>query len=226
VAVGAHQGVRVDQNGAILGPALPDHLRQVLQVHLVADPGARRHHAEVVEGVLAPAQEGIALAVAGELHFHVLLEGAGVAEGVDHDRMVDHQVDRRERIDALRVAAQACHGLAHGGEIDHRRHAGEVLHEHPRRAEGDLPRHTPLGRPLGRPIRQGGDVLGVHAGAVFAAQQVLEQDLQRKGQLPNAVEARLCEGGKAVIVVGAVADLEPSGNAVTVHGMRHANPQI
>ena len=30
------------------------------------------------------------------------------------------------------------HGVAHGGEIDDRRHPGEVLHQHARRTEGDL----------------------------------------------------------------------------------------
>jgi tetratricopeptide (TPR) repeat protein len=33
---------------------------------------------------------------------------------------------------------RALHGVAHGGEIDHGGHAGEVLHQHARRAEGDL----------------------------------------------------------------------------------------
>ena len=60
----------------------------------MADAGARRHDAEVVEGALAPAQELVALAVALELELDVLLEGIGVAEVVDHDRVVDHQVDR------------------------------------------------------------------------------------------------------------------------------------
>jgi hypothetical protein len=27
-----------------------------------------------------------------------------------------------------------CHRVAHRGEIDHRRHAGEILHQHARRA--------------------------------------------------------------------------------------------
>ena len=31
-----------------------------------------------------------------------------------------------------------CIALAHGGEIDHGGHAGEVLHQHPRRTIGDL----------------------------------------------------------------------------------------
>ena len=52
--------------------------------------------------------------------------------------MVDDEVDRHQRVDALRVAAERLHRVAHRGEVDHRRHAGEVLHQHARRAEGDL----------------------------------------------------------------------------------------
>src|SRR3546814_11449014 len=58
VAVGADQGVRIGQRLAVLVLG-PDHLREVFQVHLVADAGARRHHAEVVECRLAPAQERV-----------------------------------------------------------------------------------------------------------------------------------------------------------------------
>jgi hypothetical protein len=43
-------------------------------------------------------------------------------------RVVDDEVDRAQRVDLLRVAAQRRHRLAHRGEVDHRRHAGEVLH--------------------------------------------------------------------------------------------------
>jgi hypothetical protein len=68
VAVGADQGVGIgdgladlllalDDLGRLLGR--PHHLRQVLQVHLVADAGAGRHHAEIRERGLAPAQEGV-----------------------------------------------------------------------------------------------------------------------------------------------------------------------
>ncbi|MNR34225.1 hypothetical protein D3C85_1519750 [compost metagenome] len=66
--VGADQGVG-EGVGAAVFFAGPDGAAQVLKVDLVADASARRHHAEVVEGVLAPAQEGIAFAVA--LHLDV-----------------------------------------------------------------------------------------------------------------------------------------------------------
>ena len=81
-------------------------LRQVLEVDLVADPGVRRHDREVVERGLAPAQERVALAVALELQLGVALERARLAEHVDLDRVVDHQLDRHQRVDQSRVAAQ------------------------------------------------------------------------------------------------------------------------
>ncbi len=95
----------------------------------MADAGAGRHHAEVVEGALAPLEEVIALAVALVLVLDVVGEGLRRAELVDDHRMVDDEIDGDERVDLLRVAAEALHAVAHGGEVDDGRHAGEVLHE-------------------------------------------------------------------------------------------------
>ena len=100
----------------------------------MADPGVGRHDAEVVESGLAPAQEGVALAVARELELGVALERQPLGEHVDLDRVVDHQLDRHERVDPRRIAAQVVHGVAHRGEVDDRGDAGEVLHQHARRA--------------------------------------------------------------------------------------------
>ena len=63
----------------------------------MADPGRRRDDAEVVERLLAPAQEGVALLVSLVVAVGVDVEGAGVAEGVDLDRVVDHEVDGDQR---------------------------------------------------------------------------------------------------------------------------------
>ena len=82
-------------------------------------PDGRRHDAEIVERLLAPAQEFVALAVALELHFHVELPASRAAEVIDLHRVVDHQVDRNQRIDLLRVAAQPLHRGAHGRQVDH-----------------------------------------------------------------------------------------------------------
>jgi hypothetical protein len=55
---------------------------------------------------LAPAQELVALAVALELELDVLLERVRRAEEVDHHRVVDDEIDRHQRVDLLRVAAE------------------------------------------------------------------------------------------------------------------------
>ena len=160
-----------------------DHVREVLEVDLVADAGVRRHHGEVVERRLAPAQERVALAVALELQLGVALERAPLAEHVDLDRVVDHQLDRHQRVDLRRVAAQLLHRVAHRRQVDDRRHAGEVLHQHAAGRERDLDR-----RAVGSQPRERLDVLARHRLAVLGAQQVLEQHLQRERQ-PRDVEA-------------------------------------
>jgi hypothetical protein len=89
VRVGPDTGVRVG-----LAVAGEDDAGQVLDVDLVHDPGARRHHLEVVEGRLAPAQELVPLAVAAVLDLHVAGEGVRGAEDVGDHRMVDDQLGR------------------------------------------------------------------------------------------------------------------------------------
>ena len=58
------------------------------------DAGIGRHDLEVLEGILSPAQEGVAFAVAFELDLGVGRERAGAAEGVNLHRVVDDQLRR------------------------------------------------------------------------------------------------------------------------------------
>ena len=102
--------------------------------------------------------------------------------------MIDDQVDRNERIDLFRIAAERDHRVAHRGEIDHRRDAGEILHQHPRRAERDFVFRLAA---VVDPGRDRLDVFLLDGTPVFVAQQVFEHDLERKGKLGNAGEAVL-----------------------------------
>jgi len=163
----------------------------------VADAGARRHDAEVVERVLAPFQELVTLHVALVFAVHVHLEGARIAEFVDHHRVVDDQIDRVQRVDLLRLAADRDDRVAHCGQIDHRRNAGEILHQNARRAVRDFVPATGVGRPRGC----GFDVVGRNRAAVFKAQQVFNQDLDGIGQFGYIAEASLLGGFKAEIIV-------------------------
>ncbi len=154
MGVGADEGVGVGEDGGLLDRGLVAaggngvegadrrggeyYAGEVLEVDLVADAHAGRDGGEVAEGRLAPLEEGVALAVAGELQGSVEVVGVGVAEFVDLDGVVDDQLGGLERVDLLRVAAEGLHGVAHGSEIDDGGDAGEVLHEDAGGHESDL----------------------------------------------------------------------------------------
>ncbi len=94
MAVGADQRIGIGHLFAVLVGIAPDGLRQIFQVDLVADARSRRHNAEVVERALTPFQELVAFHIAFVFAVHVHLEGTRVAEFVDHDRVVDDQINR------------------------------------------------------------------------------------------------------------------------------------
>jgi hypothetical protein len=67
---------------------------------------------------------------------------------------------------------------AHGSQIDHGRHAREVLHQHPAGSERDLARRLGLRLPAG----QGLNVVRADALAVLGPQQIFQQNLQSERQ--------------------------------------------
>ena len=111
---------------------------KVFEVHLMHDAGVRWNDLKILKGALAPTQEGIPLPVPLELHLGVSQHRGRSSEFVDLNGVVDHQLGRKQRIDADRVPAERMHRLAHCGEIDDRRHPGEVLEEDAARPEGDF----------------------------------------------------------------------------------------
>ena len=168
------------------------------------DAGARRNHGKIGKRRLPPLQKRIALAVALELALDVLFDGVRRAGEIDHHRMVDHQVACRNRVDLFRIPAHVGHGLAHGGQVDHRRHAGEVLHQHPGRAEGDFV----VGRAFFQPSGQRLGVIDGDGAPVLVAEKVLQQDLQRARQARHIAEARGLGRLEAEIIVFLAADAE------------------
>src|SRR5690606_8672335 len=113
-------------------------LGEVLEVDLVDDAGGGGDAAEVREGLLAPLEELVALAVALELPLGVDGEGDAGGVVVDLDGVVDDEVALNVGVDLVGVAAEALHGVAHGREIDDARDAGEVLEDDAPGEEGHL----------------------------------------------------------------------------------------
>ena len=152
------------------------------------DAGVGRDDPEVLERVLAPAEEGVALAVPLNSSSALVRKARGGPGLVDLDRVVDDQLDRLERVDLRRVAPHPLHGVAHRGQVDDGRDAGEVLEQDAARPEGDLARRDRLGVPL----RQPHDVVGGDRRAVLVAEQVFQEDLQRERQ-PRQVDPDVSE---------------------------------
>ena len=149
---------------------------------------------KVVEGLAAPFQEFIALAIALELALGVVEQSEAGAEVVHLHRMVDDQIDRDQGIDLGGVAAHAGHGVAQRRQIDDRRDAGEILHDDARRLEWHL---FALG--LARlPIGQGDDVILGDLEAVALSQRRLEQHFDRVGQARDVGDAALLQRAQAI----------------------------
>ena len=193
VRVSPHQRVGVRHRHAV-DRLREDHAREVLDVHLVHDAGVRRNHLEVIERALAPPQKRVSFPIARKLQLGVQRKRVRPAEVVHLDRVVDHELDRLQRIDAIGVAAKLDHRIAHRRQIDDAWHTGEILQQHARRHERDF--FLDVRRRV--PLRQRADVVGLDEGTVLASQQVLEQDLHRVRKPRDSGKAGLFKRGQAV----------------------------
>ena len=100
VRVGADQRVGIGQSRlAIRLLGREDDPGQILEIHLVDDPRVRRNHPEIIERVLAPAEKRVSFAVTLKFQFGVGRERVSCSRLVHLHRVVDHQLDRLERID-------------------------------------------------------------------------------------------------------------------------------
>ena len=109
-----------------------------------------------------------------------------VTERVDHDRVVDDEIDRHERVDLLRIAARLVHGVAHGRQVDDDRHAGEVLQHD---AGGNERRFPFSAAPRLAPVRQLAHMLFGNGASVELANGRFQQHFDRVRELGNAGES-------------------------------------
>jgi len=131
--------------------------------------------------------------------------------------VVDHEIDRNQRVDLFRVAAEFDGRIAHGGKVDNSRHAGEVLHQNARRAVGNLVRGFSRLEPFGA----GNDVFLRNSASVFKTQKVFQNDLQREGQSGNAFKTVFFRFGNGKVGIGLVTDLKCLFGIETIEGLGH-----
>ena len=217
------KGVGKRDPGPVPILVFPDRPRQVLQIDLVANSGSGRHDPKVLERRLPPFQEGIPFQVSFVFAFHIDPECTRIAEFVDHDRMVDDEVDRGQRIDLFRISPEFNNAVAHCREIDHGRNAGKILHEHARRPVGNL-----LGIPAAvpAPIGKSTDVVGIDACPVLEPEHVLEHDVKDGRKLGKFAQAGAFGRPDRVVIDVTVPGIQRSPGSETVASDRDNHLQL
>ena len=88
--VGANERIGIGEQASV-DLLLEDHPREVLEIDLMDDAGVRRNDAEVLERVLAPAQERVAFAVAREFEPGVEVGSVGFRVVIDLNGVIDDE---------------------------------------------------------------------------------------------------------------------------------------
>ena len=216
VRVGTDQGIGITQGGAIGRLPRHDDAGEVFEVDLVHDTGVGRHDPKVVERILPPSQKRVPLPVARELELGVQRERVRLAEVIDLHRVID----RLERVDAPWIAPESPHAVAHRRQIDHGRHAREVLQQHASGRERNFFRR----RGLHIPSRKRFDVGRLDKPSVLVTQQVFQQDLQRVRQPCNGGKASGLERRQAEHLHGPCPDRQGRARAERIHGRHGGKP--
>ncbi len=186
-------GVGADQRVGIVNVAALQHaFGEILEVDLVHDADARRHETESLERLLAPFEKFVTLAVALEFHLHVQPQRRGRAGKINLHRVIDHEIDRHERLDDFGIAAEALHRAAHRGEIDHQRHAGEILQNDPR----DDERNFLVRRRFRVPVGQRLDIFAADLFAVAIPEHRFENDSNADRKARDGTDALFLERGQ------------------------------
>ena len=88
-------------------------------------------------------------------------------------------------------------------------HAGEILQQHPGRHKGNLRALRGHRLPFGQRL----DILGLDEAAVFLAQQVFEQNADRKGKLVDMADSPALERVEAIDLIALIASRESVAGA-------------
>ena len=162
----------------------------------MADASAGWDNAEVVKGRLTPFKEGIALHIALIFPINIHLKGAGGAKLINHDRMINHQIHRVQRVDLFRIPAKRNNSITHRGQINHCRHAGKILHQNAGRAIGNFSR---IFSALCAPFGKGFDIIDRYSLSVFEPQHIFQHHFQGGGEAREIAQTSGLSGGNRII---------------------------
>ena len=134
-------------------------------------------------------------------------KASGGAELVHLHGMIDDEFGGKQRINFLWIAAEVAHRIAHGGKIDYRRNAGEILKQNASGHEGNFFFAGAFGAG-GIPAGEGANIFGMNEAAVFMSQKIFEENFQREGKPRGLADAGALERVEAVDFKGFAAHFE------------------
>ena len=108
--------------------------------------------------------------------------------------MIDHQIDRHQRFDDFRVATEPFYRAAHRREVDHQRHAGEILQNDARNDEWNFL----VCRRFRVPVRQRLDIFAPDFLPVAIAQHRFENNPDAHRQSRNFPDSLLFQSRERI----------------------------
>ena len=157
-----------------------------------ADTG--RHDLKAVKGLHAPFEELITRLVALEFSLHIPLKGVADTGIIDLNRVIDHQIDRHQRLNQLGVFVQRGHRRTHGRQIDQQGYAGKILQDNPGHGERNFCRPGVVGSPAGEIAH----VAFLNTRPVVVAQHRFEHDADADRQARYLAQAMAFQLGQGV----------------------------
>ena len=168
---------------------------QILEIDLVHDAAGWWHNPEVIERLLPPTKEFVALAVTVKFDFGVFKECVARAVKVHLNAVVNHQIYWNQWVNFLRVATKFGHGGSHTRQVHHGRNTREILQDDSSQFE----RNFNLERFCSVVSRQVFHVLFGHIVTIAISQHALEHDFNAERQFGN-VKSVFLEFAEAVVV--------------------------
>ena len=165
----------------------PHRLRQIFEIDLMADAGAGRHHAEIVEGAGAPAQERVALAV--PLIFLLDIDVEGAVAMPKASTITEWSMTRSTGTSGLILRGSPPSARMASRMAARSTTAGTPVKSCISTRAGRKAISRSLLRVL-QPVRHAANVVGGDGAAVLVTQQIFEQHLQRERQAGRCRRAR------------------------------------
>jgi len=131
--------------------------------------------------------------------------------------MIDDKIYWYLRINDFWITTRLSHCIAHCCQINHCRHPGEILHQHPGRPKCNFPTRTPVLDPF----NQGFDIARCIFTTTFKSKYIFEQYLERIRQALEATPALIRQPVQIEVMIFLAAYLQHIQGIETIASCFH-----